>query len=162
MGGVCWYGEVYWNANLSSYLLFRGSLQGTPHPSVRPCCTRVWPHSFQEMLGHPSILTTSHLGIRWILLLGFVVALMSFVGFKLTLEEFFSFFFFGGPTAWNFWTRQCSRGGYRNGDQSTASHTNSSLGPPLSLSALFSIEQQTTRFCSRWFLIFKTLQSRTI
>lgn len=30
MGGVCWYGEIYWNANLSSYLLFRGSSTGPP------------------------------------------------------------------------------------------------------------------------------------
>lgn len=29
-GGVCWYGEIYWNANLSSYLLFKGENASTP------------------------------------------------------------------------------------------------------------------------------------
>lgn len=34
VGGVCWCVEIYWNANLSSYLLFRESCAGPPTPPL--------------------------------------------------------------------------------------------------------------------------------
>lgn len=91
------------------------------------------------------------------MLLGFLVALGSLL--------IFSPSFFGGWLLEIFEPGSVAAGGYRNGDQSTASLTHFSLAPHLSLSALFSIKQQTTRFSSPciqalFWIFFKTLLSQ--
>lgn len=54
VGGVRWYGELHWNANLSCYLLFKLSWQDPPQPKQNKnpsffffplslCCTSFYP-----------------------------------------------------------------------------------------------------------------------
>lgn len=52
VGGVRWYGELHWNANLSCYLLFKLSWQDPPQPKQKSlflffplslCCTSFYP-----------------------------------------------------------------------------------------------------------------------
>lgn len=157
MGGVCWYGEIYWNANLSCYLLFRGSCQRPPYftPLFSSVAQVSGPHSLQETgVGPSHHLSRIQASVAFLPLemsLGSVGALVEFVGYKVVLRSYFltGSLILGsllGNLATIFESGNIAEGVMGS---SNAIHANFSSGPFLSLSQpCLRIRQQTNRFCS--------------
>lgn len=108
-------------------------------------CTSLWPQSLQETgMGpshHLSLIQVSVAFLSLDMSLGSAGALIEFVGYKEALRSYF--------LTSRFWIRQYSKGG--NGPVTgrlSAIHANFFSGPPACLTALFSVTQQTNRFCS--------------
>lgn len=106
MGGVCWYGEIYWNANLWSYFVFKGSCQGPPTPSPHFSPPLHNSQSLQETgMGPSHHLNLIQVSVAFLSLdmsLGSAGALIEFVGYKAALRSYF--------LTSRFWIRQCSKG----------------------------------------------------
>lgn len=60
VGGVCWDGGIYWNANLSSYLLFRGSCRA-PTPFLSHTISALT--AVRKLAAHCNMLFLLHEGI---------------------------------------------------------------------------------------------------
>ena len=157
MGGVCSYGEIYRNANLSSYLLLRGSCRQPPpphNPSFVDRSTSLWPMSWREncrtITQFESRSSICHIFFSLLDSHGLVDTLIEFASYNVSPSSCFlngNLFLIGFDWKASFWIGQQNRGGYGNSLLSCSSCYFFIWLPRFSVIDLFAIGQWTSRSC---------------